>query len=327
VNDPFGDPGVYADVLFERRAMLFDLGDLSPLPARKLLRVSDVFVSHAHMDHFAGFDQLLRVSLGRDKRIALVGPAGFIDRVAHKVGAYTWNLVHRYAGNLALDVAEIRPDGSRVAARFESRSGFAVEHTNARSTGPDAMVDDQFSVRAAILDHQTPCLAFALEEKCHVSIWPNRLAAAGLPIGPWLRELKRAVRDNLPDESPVRVRWREETDGAHERELPLGDLKASVLSVEPGSKFAYVVDAVYSPENVQRITGLARGVDTLFIEAPFLEADAGIAARKYHLTARQAGEIGRLAGAKRIVPFHFSPRYQGRGDALAREAAAAFTGR
>jgi ribonuclease Z len=326
INDPFGDPGLYADVLFERRAMLFDLGDLSPLPARKLLRVSHVFVSHAHMDHFVGFDRLLRVSLGRDKRIALAGPPGFIDRIAHKLGAYTWNLVRTYVGNLALDVSEFHPDGSNVAARFESRSSFVREPTEAPSTGADVMEDGQFSVRAAALDHQTPCLAFALEEKCHVSVWPNRLAAEGLPVGPWLRELKRAVTANAPDDTPIGIRWRDQEGVARERELPLASLKAKVLSVEPGSKFAYVVDAVYSAENVRRIVELAGGADALFIEAPFLDADAAIAARKFHLTARQAGEIARLAGAKRVVPFHFSPRYQGRGDELVREAMAAFAG-
>jgi ribonuclease Z len=87
-----------------------------------------------------------------------------------------------------------------------------------------------------------------------------------------------------------------------------------------------VTDVCFHEKNERRIVELAAGADLLFIETPFLEADAAIAERKNHLTAAQAGRIARRAGAKAIVPFHFSPRYGGMEDRLIAEAEAAFEG-
>ncbi len=126
-NGPLGDPVMYCEIMFERRALLFDIGDITVLAPRQLLRVSHVFVSHTHMDHFAGFDYLLRLLLGRNKTVALYGPSGFIDRVEHKLKAYTWNVVRSYAGNLVLEVYEIQDNGIVHCARFES-----LMHSRAR---------------------------------------------------------------------------------------------------------------------------------------------------------------------------------------------------
>ncbi|HTO79718.1 MAG TPA: ribonuclease Z, partial [Methylocystis sp.] len=131
VNDPFGDPALYVDLVFERRALLFDIGDISSLPTRKLLRISDVFVTHRHMDHFAGFDHLLRYMLGRDKSLGMYGAAGLIDAVEHKLKAYTWNLIEGYDGELIIRAAEVDPFGDVKSAVFRGRSRFERSESKA----------------------------------------------------------------------------------------------------------------------------------------------------------------------------------------------------
>ena len=310
VNGPFGDPTLYLDFRFERRALLFDLGDLTALAPRKILRVSDVFVSHAHMDHFAGFDRLLRLCLGRETAVRLYGPPGFIDRVEHKLAGYTWNLVQNYATDFTLVAHEL--DGAQLrAARFRCHGRFRREPLPERAAPQGALLDEPgFRVRAAVLEHDVECLGFAFEEKVHVNVWRNRLLEMGLAVGPWLNELKRAVAEGAPDDTPVQ---------AHDRVLPLGELKARVLRLVPGQKVCYVTDAVYGEDNARRIAALAAGADLLFIECVFLDQDAEHAARKFHLTARQAGLLARAAGAKQVVPFHFSPRYTEREAELRAE--------
>lgn len=324
VNDPFGDPALYIEFLFEHRALMFDLGDLRALASRKILRLSDVFVSHTHMDHFIGFDQIVRVCLGRQRRIRFYGPPGFIEHVGHRLGGYTWNLVQNYETDFTVSATELHPDGHAERALFRCRSGFEREDdAHIQSTGGVLLDEESFRVHAAVLDHRIPCLGFALEEKQHINVWKNRLDALGLPTGPWLRELKQAVRRDAPEETPFEVQWHDH-DGEHVRSMTLGELKHGVLSLEEGQKIAYVVDAVYSPDNAARIIRLAHGADLFFLEAAFLDEHAHRAAATYHLTARQAGELAARAGVKRLVPFHFSARYEGEAAPLEREAQKAF---
>jgi ribonuclease Z len=326
VNGPFGDPGLYLDFRFERRALLFDLGDLAPLPPKKLLRISDVFVSHTHMDHFIGFDRLLRVCLGRETGVRLYGPPGLIGQVEHKLAAYTWNLVENFPGDFAVETWEVDPRWNAHGARFRCRRRFEREPLPGRELREGVLLDElAFRVRAAFLDHRTACLGFAVEEKTHVNVWKNRLAELGVPVGPWLKDLKDAVQRGAADETPVYARWKDR-DGAHERVLPLGKLKAEVLRLAPGARIGYVTDVLYHEENARRIAALAAEADVLFIECVFLDEDRDQAVRKCHLTARQAGAIARAARAKRVVPFHFSPRYADRENDLRSELEAARAG-
>jgi ribonuclease Z len=319
VNGPFGDPALFLDFRFERRALLFDLGDIAALPAKKILRLSDVFVTHAHMDHFSGFDRLLRICLGRDTGLRLYGPPGIIDKVEHKLLSYTWNRIENYPNAFELIVQEWASDTLLHVARFRSRGRFEREPMPDRSMEPGVLLaEPEFRVRTTVLDHGIPCLGLALEEELHVNIWKNRLTELGIPPGPWLKDLKQAVTRQLPDDTVIRAAW---TDGGgeHERELSLGDLKERALQLVPGEKLGYVTDIVYHERNETRAAALLDGADRLFIECVFLDEDAAHGERKGHLTAAQAGRIARAARVKAVTPFHFSPRYLGREEELRAE--------
>ena len=69
VNGPFEDPALFVRVLREKRAFLFDVGDVSALAPGDLQKITDVFVTHTHIDHFIGFDSLLRALLRRSRGI------------------------------------------------------------------------------------------------------------------------------------------------------------------------------------------------------------------------------------------------------------------
>jgi ribonuclease Z len=325
VADPFGDPGLYVDFRDQHRALLFDLGDVASLPPRKLMRVSHIFVSHTHMDHFAGFDPLLRVILGRKNELALLGGPGFVDQVEHKLRAYTWNVVHRYEVDLVIDVREVGTDGRGQRSLFSSRAGFARERCAPFEYAGDVLHDEPlFRVRGRFVDHEMPCLAFAIEEKARPRVAKDRLAELGATTGPWLRELKLAVLGAAPADTPIRIRWRDRS-GDHEATRSVGDLAAIILDVTAGQRIGYVTDLRYTEANLSALASLLAGVDRLFIESVFLDADRAHAERKNHLTARQAGLIARAVGARSVVPFHFSPRYRARAADIVSEMEAAWS--
>jgi ribonuclease Z len=327
VNGPFDDPALFVDVLFERRALLFDLGDIAALSPRKILRTSHVFVTHTHMDHFVGFDRLLRLCLGRARPLTLFGPAGFIEHVGHRLASYTWNLVENYGVDLVITVCEVSADGSHASrATFNSCERFQRRDQDAAELQDGLLLDEPaLQVRCAVLDHGVPCLGFALQEAMHVNVWPNRLAELGLVPGAWLKDAKRAIIADAPGDTPITARWREGEE-LREKRLALGTLRQAAVQCVPGQKIAYVSDVAYHTDNLQRIDHLVAGADLLFIEATFRECDVGEARRKHHLTARQAGSIARDSAAREIVPFHFSPRYTDCESDLVSEARAAFQG-
>lgn len=329
INDVFGDPGVYVGIRWSRRALLFDLGHNDSLGPTRLLRATDIFISHTHMDHFIGFDTVLRVALGRGKTLRLFGPPSLIDNVQGKLRGYTWNLVDGYP--LVIEVHEFHPQTIKQAV-FHAGNGFllsaqpdrpALPHTG---TALFTVLDDpMFTVNAVALNHRIPSFAYCLEEQFHINVNKQKLHEAGLPVGAWLKEVKQHIWQGKPDDYRFTATLFDE-HRREKRELVLGDVREQFLTISRGQKIVYVVDARYDEENEAKILALAHGADVFYCEAPYLDSDAEKAQERYHLTARQAGLMARKARVRNLVVFHFSPRYTGQGDALEREAMEAFQG-
>lgn len=312
VNGPFDDPVIFVRVLRERRAFLFDAGDISRLTPRDLQKITDVFISHTHIDHFIGFDTLVRSLLRRNDPLRVYGPSSLADHVEGKLRAYAWNLIAEYP--LQIEVFSV--DGGTVHhASFHAPTGFRRRDNPSRQLEAYLIKEPLFAIRTLQLDHQIPCLAYSLEEEFHINIDKAALRKMALPVGPWLADLKRAIRERASDESEIAIERKRYT---------LSRLRP-IVRITRGQKISYVTDVSITEENIRRVIEFVRDSDTLYCEAYFLHEDIERAYARFHLTAKIAGSIAREANVKNLIVMHFSPRYRDRPEAPALEAMEEFT--
>ena len=307
INGPFEDPALFVQILRERRALLFDIGDISRLSPGDLQKITDVFVTHTHIDHFIGFDLLLRAVLHREVPLRIYGPANIIECVEGKLKGYTWNLIQDYP--LKLDVISMDGGSVRTAGFYAEQCFQRTDHMSSEFTGI-LLEDPAFTVRAVQLDHQVPCLGFCVEEKFHININKALLSDMGLPVGPWLTELKKAIREDQLWDMEIAVSGRNFT---------LDKLRG-IATITKGQKISYVTDVSSSDDNIRKIIGFVDSSDTLYCEAYFLDKDRVRALKRFHLTARTTGIIAREARVQNLVVMHFSPKYRDIPESLEQEA-------
>lgn len=163
----------------------------------------------------------------------------------------------------------------------------------------DGLVDEgpRFAIHARALDHTIPAIGWRLVEPDGVRMRRDLLAAHGV-TGP---DVRRIMADGLlaVDGRVVRL--------------------ADVSDPRPGQVFAFVMDTRACPAAVE----LAKGADLLVCESTFLSSDGELADTYGHLTARDAAEIARAAGARRLVLTHYSQRHPDE-TVFAEEAGAVF---
>jgi ribonuclease Z len=146
---------------------------------------------------------------------------------------------------------------------------------------------DDFTVEARPLDHRVFAAGFRFETKPRPGrVDAERARALGL-AGPQIGAL---VRGETVTTDAGRVVRPEEIQGP----------------ARPGVSFAYCLDTAPC-DGARR---LAEGADLVLHDATFGEELRDRAEETGHSTARQAAEIARDAGAKRLLLTHFSARYE-----------------
>lgn len=305
----FDDPVLYVKIRPTGRGLLFDCGKLHHLAKRVLKSLDAVFVSHAHMDHFMGFEALTRSMHVTPRTLDLFGPPGITGKVAHKLQGYDWNLTEEWWGSWR--VHEIAEHGVRRTL-FPGPDRFVEVPEGGTPRGGEPIWRNRLlTVRCAGFDHKIPVLGFRIEERPGFCLDPRRISALGMKPGRWVEELNRRwAAEEL--ESFVSV----DLVSGGCRTVVAGELYADLCCEKPAPAIGYLTDIGFNRENIDRAVDLLAGVDLLICECSFLAADEGPARRSYHLCTSDLNRVLGLLKPAWVLPMHLSKVNLGRSEQL-----------
>ncbi|WP_026954273.1 ribonuclease Z [Algoriphagus vanfongensis] len=250
--------------------ILLDCGEGTQIQLRrfkvKTSKISHIFISHLHGDHYLGLVGLLSsYNLSRRKSpLFLFGPPGLDDII-------TTHFRHSH-----------------------TELTYPIHFQATAPNGMNQLVDHaHFKVFSFPLRHRLPTTGFLIREKPgYRNLIKEKLQRQKVPLEA-IHSLRNGVDYVGADGSFYSVR-----EYCH----PASHLRS----------YAYCSDTIYHPE----IIDYFKRVDLLYHESTFLEADSARAEVTFHSTAKQAAEIAKLAGAKKLLLGHFSSRYGNLGPLL-----------
>jgi ribonuclease Z len=161
----------------------------------------------------------------------------------------------------------------------------------------DNVIKHGYSVRTARADHSVPSLAYALVEDLRPGRFNrDRAIELGVPEGPLFSELQ----SGNPVEIGGKTVYPEDV---------VGDPRT-------GRKIVYSGDTRPAAEIIE----LGRGADLLIHDGTLAEEKLDWARESLHSTAREAAEVAREAGVRRLILTHISSRYSEDPSVLLEEA-------
>ena len=159
-----------------------------------------------------------------------------------------------------------------------------------------------YELRVFAVEHGGGAVGYALVEGERLGRFnPDRARELGVPEGPLWGKLQRGQTVRLDDGREVTA-------------------ETIVGAPRPGRKLVYSGDTRPCAATIEA----AAGADLLVHEATFGEEEKDRARETAHATAREAAEVARMAGVKRLVLTHLSARYSRDPATLLDEARAVF---
>ncbi len=144
--------------------------------------------------------------------------------------------------------------------------------------------DGKFQIEAYFLKHGVDNLGWRVKEPDMHKFEREKLQAHGIK-GPIVKELE-AKGELIVEGKTISL--------------------ADVSYIRKGDVFAIVIDTLPCSNAIK----IAKGAKLFLCEATYLEEHRDLAKKHRHLTAKQAAEIAKKAGAQELVMTHFSARYQ-----------------
>jgi ribonuclease Z len=147
--------------------------------------------------------------------------------------------------------------------------------------------DEKVKISTLILKHSIQCCGFVLEEKQRPrKLIKEKIEELRIPIAS-LEALKSGDDYTAPDGVVI----------------PNIELTTDPL---PPRKYAYCSDTIYNKDLLAQL----QNADLIYHESTFMEDMRTRADQTMHSTAKDAANMAKEAGAKRLLLGHFSARYK-----------------
>lgn len=248
----------------QNRHFLIDCGEGAQMQLGRfeipIHKITDIFISHLHGDHYLGLTGLLFSMHLRKRQVDL----------------------HLYSPPGLNEIILLQLKYSKSVLNYK-----IIFHVYNPEEKQVLMEDDVLTVETIPLVHKLACAGFLFEEKEK----PRRIDKTKLGSPLLLQHL---------------VILKKGEDIFREDGSVLHRNKDFTLDPTPSYSYAYCSDTAFTEKIVEQI----KGVDLLYHEATFMEEEIGKAIETKHSTAKQAAEIARLSGAKKLLLGHFSARYR-----------------